>query len=129
MTPKKVSLGRMAVFLLPVLKLETHAVRGIKLKDAVHGFLLSKFNSYTAQDGHIFGYWRDPRTDKEHYDVHRTYKVSFEGKDRIPLLEKFLADVATEIEEECIYLETGEDAWLIYPEENRTQGKKVCKKP
>ena len=110
---KRESLGRMAHFLLPMQKVATRRVGGALLRDYVHDFLLKEFASYSAQDG-ITGWWRDPRTSIEHFDLHTLYKVSFVGKDRIPTLEAFLEDVATEIDEICIYLETGEDAWLIY---------------
>ena len=42
-------------------------------------------------------------------------KVSFRGKERIPKLQKFLAEICSVMREECIYLETGENSWLIYP--------------
>jgi hypothetical protein len=42
-------------------------------------------------------------------------KVSFKGKERIPKLQKFLAGMCRLMGEECLYLETGEDSWLIYP--------------
>ena len=33
------------------------------------------------------------------------------------MVEAFLARVATDIGEQSIYLETGEDAWRIYPDD------------
>lgn len=121
MAVKKESLGRMAHFLLPMQKVATRRVGGKLLRDHVHEFLLTEFASYSAQDG-ITGWWRDPLTSIEHFDLHTLYKVSFVGKDRIPVLEAFLERIAAEINEICIYLETGEDAWLIYANERRTQG-------
>ncbi len=46
----------------------------------------------------------------------RSTRSPCEGKDRIAILEAFLAEIAVAMGEECIYFETGEDAWLIYPD-------------
>lgn len=43
------------------------------------------------------------------------FEVSFVGKERIPKLKQFLAVIGRKINEECIYLLTGADAWRIYP--------------
>jgi hypothetical protein len=111
---EKVSLGRMAVFLLPSLKLKLRRqADGRTVEEHVHQFLLSHFDGYTAATGNIHGWWRN--RGEEHYGEHREFKVAFAGKDRIAVLEGFLADVAVEICEQTIYIETGEDAWLIVP--------------
>lgn len=114
MTYHKESLGRMAVFLLPSLQLKSRGDDGVPLEEHVHRFLMANFSAYTAQAGNIFGFWKDVRGE-EHYGEHKVYKVSFVGKDRVPVLEEFLAQLAARLGEECIYFETGEDAWLIYP--------------
>ncbi len=105
----------MAVFLLPSLKLKQRCSRGTSFEEVVHDFLLANYGGYTAAAGNIFGYWRD-KTGREHYGEHREFKVGFLGKDRIPELARFLAGIAREMGEECVYLETGEDAMLIFPE-------------
>jgi hypothetical protein len=115
MNYKKESLGRMAEFLLPSLKLKSRGANGEMLEEKLHKFLLANFSAYTAQAGNIFGYWKDAHG-HDHYGEHKLYKVSFEGVDRIPLLESFLGEMSAEMQEECVYFETGEDAWLIYPE-------------
>lgn len=115
MSYRKESLGRMAVFLLPSLQLKSRGADGTLLEERIHKFLLANFSAYTAQAGNIFGYWKD-RQGRDVYGEHKVYKVSFEGKDRIAVLETFLAEIAVDMGEECIYLETGEDAWLIYPD-------------
>ena len=114
MTYRKDSLGRMAVFLLPSLQLNSRDEDGITLEEHVHRFLMANFSAYTAQAGNIHGFWKDAGG-REHYGEHKVYKVSFPGKDRVPVLEEFLAQLARRLGEECIYLETGEDACLIYP--------------
>ncbi|MCL5733175.1 MAG: hypothetical protein M1334_00730 [Patescibacteria group bacterium] len=108
---KKESLGKMAVFLVPSLKLKKRTKKG-KIEDVIHNFLTKNFNSYTVDTGNIFGYWKE--NGKEEYDEHRRFTVAFLGKEKIPVLEKFIANIAYSIGEKCIYLETGEDAWLIY---------------
>lgn len=128
MTVKKISLGRMAVFLIPSMKLEMDDGTGRTFRDVIHAFLLERYAAYTVQAGNIAGHWKDS-SGKPVYDEHRLYKVAFAGKERIPALEAFLAKLARLMREDCIYFETGEDSWLIYAEEERTQGKKVRKKP
>lgn len=109
---RKQSLGRMAVFLLPSLKLKSR-VRGLgQLEQWVHNFLLAHYGGYTVTSGNIFGYWR--ASGREFYGEHRLYTVAFLGKQRIPSLERFLARLARSMGEQCIYLETGEDAWLVF---------------
>lgn len=41
--------------------------------------------------------------------------VSFGETEKIPLLEEFLVKIAKEMGEESIYLETGDQSWLLYP--------------
>ena len=107
------SLGRMAVFLLPSLKLRQKKL-GKSFEEVVHHFLMKHFGGYTASAGNIFGYWRDDKTGREYYGEHKEYKVSFRGKDRLALLQRFLSQLAGELDEDCIYMEYGEDAWLVY---------------
>lgn len=107
------SLGRMAVFLLPSLKLKRKK-QGRNVEEIVHQFLLEHFDGYTASAGNIFGFWRDPKSRREFYGEHKEYKVSFRGRDRVAMLQEFLSRLARELDEDCIYLEYGEDAWLVY---------------
>ncbi len=107
------SLGRMAVFLLPSLKLKQKK-RGKPHDESVHHFLMKHFAGYTASAGNIFGFWRDEQTGREYYGEHKEYKVSFRGRDRVEMLQNFLSQLARELGEDCIYLEYGEDAWLVY---------------
>lgn len=104
---RKESLGRMAVFLIPAKKL------GNGIEERIERFLLDEYGGYTASTTNSTGWWKDG-TGERHYDLHREYKASFPGKERIAKLEGFLAEIARDAGEDCIYLETGEDAWLIY---------------
>ena len=112
--PRLDALGRMAVFLLPSLKLKRRKRRGKSYDEIVHQFLMKNFGGYTASAGNIFGFWRDDQTGREFYGEHREYKVSFRGRDRMAMLQKFLSKLAAQLGEETIYLEYGEDAWLIH---------------
>ncbi len=112
---RTVSLGRPAVFLLPSLKLKMRLRRnGPSIEDALHRFLLKEFGGYTASGGNIFGFWRGQRG-RLHYGEHKVFTVAFVGKGRIPQLAAFLARIAKAMREQCVYLETGEDAQFIYP--------------
>lgn len=104
----------MAVFLLPSLKLRQRGSDGQLVEERVHAFLLANFAGYTVETGNILGFWKDS-TGQEHYGEHRLFRVAFGQADKVPALEAFLARVAAEIGEESIYLETGEEAGLIYP--------------
>ena len=106
----------MAVFLLPSLKLKQRGPDGTAIEDRIHRFLIGNFAGYTVETGNILGYWRDD-AGQEQYGEHRLFRVAFSSEDRVPDLEAFLARVAAEIGEQSIYLETGEDAWLIYPDD------------
>lgn len=112
-------LGRMAVFLLPSLKLKQRRRRGRSYEEVVHHFLLKHFGGYTASAGNIFGFWRDDETGREYYGEHREYKVSFRGRERVAMLQHFLSKLARELAEDTIYLEYGEDAWLVHAEAAR----------
>ena len=106
-------LGRMAVFLLPSLKLKQKKL-GKSFEEVVHHFLLKHFDGYTASAGNIFGFWRDTKTGREFYGEHKEYTVSFRGRDRVAMLQRFLSKLAADLGEETIYLEYGEDAWLVH---------------
>ena len=111
----------MATFLLPSLKLKTRNPQtGETVEEMVHKCLMKDYNGYTVSAGNIFGYWKDDKGE-ELYGEHREYKVSFAGKEKIDYLSNYLAYVALLINESCIYFETGEDSWLIYPTEEFRQ--------
>lgn len=108
----EVDLGRPASFLIPSLKLKGTDKEQRKIEDKIHVFLLENFSGYTVRDG-VYGYWKVD--EKVFYGEHKEYRVSFKGKERIPLLKQFLAEITHEIEEQCLYIETGEDSFLNLP--------------
>lgn len=100
-------LGRPAHFFIP-------SSQWNEVKEQVHTFLIENYDGYTIR-GPYTGNWRPqigsyPITDSV-YEI----KVSFKGKERIPKLQEFLAELCWKMGEKCLYLETGEDSWLIYP--------------
>ena len=107
-------LGSTAVFLLPSLKLKEPA-SPVSKESRVHAFLMDNFGGYTAQAGNIFGYWRS-ESGEDSYGEHREFSVAFADDTKEGLLKDFLARLAGELHEECIYLRIGEETLLIYPQ-------------
>ena len=106
-------LGRPAIFLIPLKKLrQKHD--GVLIEDRLHRFLIANFGAFTTSSIPSFGVWKEP-DQKAVVDESRQYKVSFAGKKHIPLLIEELAQIAALTEEDCIYLETGQYACLVYP--------------
>jgi hypothetical protein len=107
-------LGAPATFLLPSLKLKQPAPRGSSPESRLHDFLLKHFGGYTAQAGNIFGYWKTP-SGTDSYGEHREFTVSLTDESKIPVLKEYLAGVAGELGEECVYLQVAGETFLIYP--------------
>ena len=108
------NLGSSVVFLLPSLKLKEPPQAGPSIENRLHAFLMDNFGGYTAQAGNIFGYWRE-EDGRDSYGEHREFSVAATDASRIPSLKEFLAGLANDLKEECIYFRTGEIASLIYP--------------
>ena len=112
---RKQGLGRVAVFLLPSLKLKDRRSGASPVEEAVHGFLMEHFGGYTAAAGNIFGYWKDD-SGQESYGEHRQFQVGLVDEGKLPVLKSFLARIAAEIGEQCVYLESAGETSLIYPD-------------
>ncbi|MDP9113788.1 MAG: hypothetical protein M3O20_08910 [Acidobacteriota bacterium] len=110
------SLGNAVVFLLPSLKLKEPSPAGPSIENRLHGFLMDNFGGYTAQAGNIFGYWREG-DGRDSYGEHREFSVAAPDSAKLPLLKQFLAQLARDLNEDCIYFRTGYEASLIYPAE------------
>jgi hypothetical protein len=78
---------------------------------------MENFGGYTAQAGNIFGYWRE-ENGRDSYGEHREFNVAVPDASRLPLLKEFLAGMARNLKEECIYFRTDKTASLIYPDGN-----------
>jgi hypothetical protein len=111
------SLGRRALFLIPSVKVYNpkYSKTRQSVAKTIHNFLNATFGGYTCASGNIFGYFASETTE---YDELREFRVAFkedERKTKVPQLQEFLATLCADIGEECIYLECGEDAMLVYP--------------
>ena len=108
-----VDLGRPAVFLIPSKVFSLPFKNGATIETAVKAFLIDNFDGFTMTAVPNFGFWYDGH---EHImDESVKFEVSFLGKDHIPILLSFLADVARLGGEDCIYITAGQYAALIYP--------------
>ncbi len=110
-------LGKRATFLIPSVKVynRKYSQSRQSVAQLVHRFLNETFGGYTCTSGNIFGYFGGTAAE---YDELREFRVAFkedEKRTKVPLLQEFLAKLCEDIGEECIYLECGEDAMLIYP--------------
>lgn len=113
------SLGRPATFYIPAEKWDGEAARdytfrGKTVQMLTHEFLIGNYNGYSVR-GPFQGYWRASKKDSTCRENVMEVKVSFRGKERIPKLQKFLSGMCRLMEEKCLYLECGEDSYLIYP--------------
>ena len=113
------SLGRRALFLIPPNKLHNrkYSKSGQNVAEVIHSFLTTTFAGYTCASGNIFGYYNS--SESVEYDELREFRVAFkedEARTKVPELQNFLATICADIGEECIYLECGEDAMLVYPD-------------
>lgn len=111
------SLGRRALFLIPSVKVYNSSYSKSKQSVAktIHGFLLQTFGGYTCASGNIYGYFHSTSYE---YDELREFRVAFledDKRTKVPALQEFLAVLCADIGEQCIYLECGEDAMLVYP--------------
>jgi len=97
----------MAVFYLPTRKLNPG------ICDSIHTFLVDNYKAYTKQGGDIKGTWVGERG--RVHDVNVRYEVSFEGKNRIPVLVSYLSFLCRELDEEAIYLTMGDRSFLVNP--------------
>lgn len=113
---KKESLGKTGLALLPLQKLKLNTRRAVSFEREIHDFLSTTFNGYTVYSGNISGHWKDD-LEKNHYGEHRAYKVALPHEDAIKAFEIFLAGLAFEMEEVCIYVEIGTDILLVYAQD------------
>ena len=115
MSYRERNLGNAVVFLLPSLKLKEPSLQGPSVENRLHRFLMDNFGGYTAQAGNIFGYWRED-DGRDSYGEHREFSVAAPDSSKLPVLKQFLAELARDLKEECVYFRTGYDASLIYPD-------------
>lgn len=111
------SLGRPAHFYLPASKFDcpAYSQRGKSIKTLVDEFLTANYGGYTIK-GPYKGKWV-PTPEETYEDEVIEITSAFKGEERIPKLQRFIAGVAKLMKEKCIYLECGEDSWLVYAKE------------
>jgi len=83
------------------------------VEEAIRIFLMAHFGAFTTIPLPYFGVWMD--NEIIHYDECCRYEVSFAGKEHIPTLLEFLAEVAMATEEICLYVSAGQYTCLLYP--------------
>jgi hypothetical protein len=106
--PQRDSLGSVAAMLLPIDKLKQPSPRGAPFEQEIHEFLSTNLNGYTVASGNISGHWRD-HSGRDIYGEHREYRVAMPPVAAARQnLELFLATLAQEMGEACIYVEFGE---------------------
>ncbi len=110
-------LGKRATFLIPSVKVynRKYSKSRQSIARTLHNFLNDTFGGYTCASGNIYGYFGSGFAE---YDELREFRVAFkedEKRTKVPKLQEFLAKICEDISEECIYLECGEDAMLVYP--------------
>ena len=110
---KKDVLGCLALALFPLEKLKHSSPGGKPFEQEIHHFLVRKFNGYTVSSGNISGHWKDD-AGHDHYGEHRAYKVALPNDELRAAFEQFLARMAREMGEECIYAEINGEILLIY---------------
>jgi len=111
-------LGRRAFFLIPSLKAYDPNLErdGKSVSRRIHEFLTGRFQGYSASVSGLYGYFFTSKG--RYYDEHRAFRVVMNSSDpsELAALQEFLGELAADLGEECIYLEFGGDAMLVYPE-------------
>ena len=115
-------LGRVMNLLLPSIKMKSYSPRGVLFDRELHSFLLTHFSGYTVTSGNITGYWKGHRHEEE-CNEHREYQIAIHRPNQRAILEKYLAHLAWELNEESVYLTFEGKAFLILAEQNRTASK------
>lgn len=116
MSVREQSMGRVVRFLLPSLKLK-QAAEGGTAEQRVHHFLVENFGGYTASAGNIFGYWKDS-SGQDTYGEHREFTVTAADEAKLESIRHFIARTSADLGEECIFVEIGGQASLIYADAN-----------
>ena len=106
--------GSTATFLIPAAKLSHRGVGVSTLEQRLHEFLLAHFGGYTTPATNLHGYWVSP-SGESLYGEHREYRVFLNGAEAALALKTFLAEIASQIEEQCICFAEGRDSCLIFP--------------
>jgi hypothetical protein len=113
-------LGPTAVFLIPAAKLPHRKAEGLSLERRLHDFLLKRFGGYTTPATNLCGYWISP-SGEQLYGEHREYRVFLNGGKSTVALKQFLAEIAFEIDEQCICFAAGASSSFIFARGSGTE--------
>lgn len=106
-------LGRWMPFLIPSCKLK-RPFAGSTIEETLHRFIKKHVGALTYLPTPFSGEWSSQHKESV-YDESRLYFTAFLGKERIPILLEFLAAIAKEIEEECIFVGAGQYFTQVAP--------------
>lgn len=115
--------GREFYFLIPSCKLKK-TVREKTIEEIVRTFVKKHVGAITHCSVSYSGEYKGRRR-KSAYDESRPYFVSFLSKERIPIFLEFLAAIAKEIGEECIYVGAGQHRATVGPTDKTRSLKKL----
>jgi hypothetical protein len=87
---------------------------GKTIEVLLHEFLRTKFGGFHVNPTPSTGVWVNTE-EQVFFDNCLVYSVSFPGKERVPLLLVFLADLARQMNEECLLISAGQYDGLLYP--------------
>lgn len=105
-------IGQVAVFYIPITKLDMVLSDGKTARLSLHDFCVENFNAYTHEMSKIQGFWYDQNILV--LDNHERFEVSFKGKKVISFVT-FLSKFCDLIGEDSIYLTMGYQSWLVVP--------------
>ncbi len=115
--PREQGMRSTAVFLIPAAKLQYRYAEGLTLERRLHNFLLpgSRVTPLPQRTYSMwalnFSLWGIPL-----YGEHREYRVFLNGEKWGLALEHVLAEVASQIEEQCIWFANGHGPCFIFPQ-------------
>lgn len=109
-------MGITATFLIPSAKLQSCCPRSVTLEKRLHEFLITRFGGYTTSSADLRGYWVSPKGESC-YGEHREYRVFLNGGKGALGLKRFLAQIAAEIDEQCICYSSGDQSCFVFPPE------------
>lgn len=93
--------------------MKSRSPRGHSYDDELHDILVEHFSGYTVTTGNISGYWKDA-AGHEQYGEHREYRIAFSDPDDISALQDYICALAADIDEESVYCEINNQAWLLH---------------
>ena len=111
MNHKLVPIGQVAVFYLPLAKLD-----GGSNCAKINTYFLDNHFGYTVQTGKISGFWMKEEYGEFLAEENARFEVSFDGgEDVVNKFVDFLSDLCASMNEDAIYLTMGYKSYLVLP--------------